>query len=97
MVDYHLVECPALVDHHRLFLFSYSHFKYERQKIQVLKAEVVENVDCESRNFEKVIFVNDGRPTVICGNGLLRITEAYYFDDEGESYLPMKSFRIKGV
>ena len=64
------------------------------EKIRVLKAEVVEDVCCELRHFGKVIFVNDGLPTVICGNGLLRITEAYYFDD-GKSYLPMKSFRIK--
>jgi methionyl-tRNA formyltransferase len=67
------------------------------EKIRVLKAEVLEDVDCELRHFGKVIFVNDALPTVICGNGLLRITEAYYFDDEGKSYLPMKSFRIKFV
>ncbi len=67
------------------------------EKIRVLKAEVVEDVQCELRHFGKVIFVNDGLPTVICGNGLLRITEAYYFDDDGKSYLPMKSFRIKFV
>ena len=67
------------------------------EKIRVLKAEVVEDVHCELRHFGKVIFVNDGLPTIICGNGLLRITEAYYFDDEGKSYLPMESFRIKFV
>lgn len=67
------------------------------EKIRVLKAEIVDDVHCELRHVGKVIFVNDGLPTVICGEGLLRITEAYYFDDEGKSYLPVKSFRIKFV
>ena len=65
------------------------------EKIRVTKAKAVEDVQCELRHVGKVIFINDGLPTVICGKGLLRINEAYYVDCEGKSYLPMKSFRVK--
>jgi methionyl-tRNA formyltransferase len=68
------------------------------EEVKILKAEIVEDVICELRHVGKVIFINNGLPTVICGEGLLRITEAYRLVSAAEeSYLPMKSFRIKFV
>ena len=67
------------------------------EKVRVMRAEVVEDVQCELRHVGKVIFNNDGHPTVICGKGLLRINEAYYVDDEDKSYLPVKSYRVRFV
>lgn len=64
-------------------------------KIRVLKSEVVSDVHCELRHVGKVIFVDNGCPTVICGSGLLRITEAFLF--EGRSFLPINSFRVKFI
>ena len=65
------------------------------EELRVLEAEVIDDVFCELRHVGKVIFVNDGLPTVICGRGLLRITKANYIDPENKPYLPMKSFRVK--
>ena len=67
------------------------------EKIRILEAEVVDDVECELRHFGKVISTSEGLPTVICGEGLLRINKACYVDSESKSYLPMKSFRIKFV
>ena len=66
--------------------------------VKFLKAEVVNDVYCELRHIGKVIFINDGMPTVVCGKGLLRIIEAYQLVSKEESpYLPMKTFRVKFV
>ena len=64
-------------------------------KIRIVEAEVVDDVDCELRHPGKVIFISEGLPVVICGKGLLRINQAYNIDSANESYLPMKTFRVK--
>ncbi|RIJ22280.1 methionyl-tRNA formyltransferase [Henriciella barbarensis] len=66
------------------------------QELIIGNVEVVEDVRCEIRDVGKVIFVREGRPTVICGEGLLEITKAWLLTDEGrEPFLPMKSFRVR--
>ena len=66
--------------------------------VKIVKAEVVDDVYFELRHVGKVIFINDGRPTVVCGRGLLRITEAYQLaSNEENPYLSMKLFRVKFV
>lgn len=67
-------------------------------KVKITKAEVVDDVDCELRHVGKIIFISDGKPTIICGSGLLRILEAFYINSNEEVHcLPMKSFRVKFV
>jgi len=41
----------------------------------------------------KVIFMNDGRPVVVCGQGLLKISSA--LDSNGQSIFPLKKIRIR--
>ena len=65
------------------------------EDVRVLEAEVIDDVFCELRHVGKVIFITDGLPTVICGKGLLRINRAHLVGSENETYLPMKSFRVK--
>jgi methionyl-tRNA formyltransferase len=43
----------------------------------------------------KVIFLRDGRPTVVCGSGLLRIDAMSLDDDSGSSCLPLARFRVR--
>ena len=43
----------------------------------------------------KVIFLRDGRPTVVCGSGLLRIDAMSLDDDSGSSCLPLTRFRVR--
>lgn len=65
--------------------------------IKILDAEVVDDVVCELRHVGKVIFISNGRPTVICGKGLLRINRADVIVSENKTFLPMKSFRVRFV
>lgn len=56
----------------------------------------VEDVACELRHAGKVLFVEDGRPTIICGSGLLRIEKASVVTPEGPvGFLPISNFRIR--
>lgn len=65
------------------------------EEIRIFEADVVDDVYCELRHAGKVIFVNDGLPTVICGKGLLRINKAQYSCSDKEAFLPLKSFRTE--
>ena len=66
------------------------------EEIIVEDAEVVDDVFCELRHIGKIIFVNDGMPTVICGSGLLKITKASLVATDGPvDYLPIKAFRVR--
>ena len=62
----------------------------------VENVEVVEDVHCEIRDVGKVIFMREGRPTVICGAGMLELTDVWLVTDAGrEPFLPMTSFRVR--
>lgn len=62
--------------------------------LRIRSAEVEADVAIANRQSGKVIFLKDGQPTVVCGKGLLRITEAE-FEDTGESLVPARKFRMR--
>ena len=65
-------------------------------KLRVKNADIVKDVKCELRHVGKVIFMKEGKPTIICGKGLLSITEAYEIINGLEiNYIPMKLFKVK--
>lgn len=55
--------------------------------------EIIPDVFVENRNIGKILFVRDGCPIVVCGKGLLKIKELT--DENGNSILPLKKFRIR--
>lgn len=58
--------------------------------------ELVEDVVCEQRDIGKIVFLDEGCPIVICGEGLLKIKKARVVNAESEkSLLPLKSFRLR--
>ena len=61
----------------------------------VIVEEVEEygDLNIENRDVGKVIFVEHGYPVIVCGEGLLKVTKAS--DINGDSILPLKSFRIR--
>ena len=63
--------------------------------VRILEVEIVDDVYCELRHIGKVLFVDNGEPTVICGRGLVRITEAKLCGEGDVSYLPLKKFRTR--
>ncbi len=61
--------------------------------IRILDAEVKSDVEIANRDVGKVLFVDEQKPVIICGSGLLRIMAAT--DDEGRDVLPFKKFRSR--
>lgn len=61
--------------------------------IRILDAEAVDDVVVANRGEGKVLFIQDGRPIVVCGSGLLAINEA--IERSGRSILPLNKFRVR--
>lgn len=69
---------------------------YDNKFLRIYDAEEVSDVFIENRDVGKVLFVKDGMPIVICGTGLLKITDASYENSkDGLSFFPLKKFRIR--
>ena len=64
--------------------------------IKIFESELVEDVSIVNRDemVGKVIFLDKGKPIIVCGNGLLKIHEA--IDSRtGKSLLPLKKIRLR--
>jgi methionyl-tRNA formyltransferase len=61
--------------------------------VRVLETKVVADVNIENRSPGKVIFVESEGPVIVCGQGLLMLLDVR--DEQGESALPLKSFRSR--
>ncbi len=61
--------------------------KLNGQRINIKSASVFGDVDIEIRTIGKVIFIIHDCPVVVCGEGLLKITEAYFIKT-GLSIIP---------
>lgn len=70
-----------------------SSFIRER-KVRVLDATVEADIQIEARHPGKVVFVRQGSPVVVCGRGLLRITDLRD-DATGQTLLPLQEFRVR--
>jgi methionyl-tRNA formyltransferase len=55
--------------------------------------EELPDVEVENRTCGKVIFLQEGRPVVVCGEGLLRIESAV--NEGNQSIIPLKKFRTR--
>jgi len=64
-----------------------------QKTITIISTLPVEDVRIANRVPGKVIFIDGGKPIIVCGNGLLKITEAY--DQDGISILPFKKIRTR--
>jgi methionyl-tRNA formyltransferase len=64
------------------------------RKVRILDAVALKELRIENRTPGKVIFNEAGLPVVVCGRGLLKITEAR-FDGTMDSVLPMKEIRAR--
>jgi methionyl-tRNA formyltransferase len=61
--------------------------------LRISDAEELPDVKIENRQTGKVIFVYDGKPVVVCGEGLLKINALH--DEAGNSMLPFSKFRSR--
>ena len=79
------------------FPFSGARSKLNDDSEIVIKdAMVFPDVDCELRDIGKVIFIDQGYPIIICGSGLLKITDASFTNTKlSSNFLPIKKFRLR--
>jgi len=61
--------------------------------VRIVNARVKADIKIENRSPGKVIFVEENLPVVVCGSGLLVLAEVR--NEQGESVLPLKHFRVK--
>lgn len=69
-----------------------AHSTIDNQKIKIVEVEEVTDVVIENRTPGKVIFIERGKPVVVCGEGLLRI-EKILDQNNVEYHLP--KFRVR--
>lgn len=67
----------------------------QQQKVTIVHAEVYEDVVIENRTPGKVIFIKNNYPIIVCGQGLLKITNIQ--SKEGQQLLPLKNFRSQFI
>lgn len=65
------------------------------REARILGCRPAENIKIENRDAGKVIWVRDGKPFIVCGEGLLEITEMT--DGDGVSMLPLRKTRVRFV
>jgi len=68
----------------------------EARKLRILAASELPDVRVENRTPGKIIFMEAGRPVVVCGSGLLRLEEVVE-DNTGLSALPWRHFRTRFI
>lgn len=61
---------------------------------RIIDCSIEQDVDIVNRPIGKVIFVKDGCPVVICGSGLLKLTDVRIDGVQG-NILPLKKFRLR--
>lgn len=66
----------------------------DNQVIVIREVEIENDVKLEQRIVGKNIFIEDGKPIIVCGVGILKINEAFY-EESKKSIFPLNKFRIK--
>lgn len=61
--------------------------------VRIKDAIALEDVKIENRTAGKIIFMNEGCPVIVCGSGLLRITDMCM--EDGKPALPLTKFRSR--
>ena len=70
--------------------------RWEGQTVRIYDAVAVNDVKIEQRHCGKLIFVDDAKPVIICGTGLLKIMDAEIEDgDKRIPFFPLSKFRIR--
>ena len=70
--------------------------KIGETEIIIREAEIAEDIKIMNRNPGKVVFLKEGIPTVVCGSGLIKITDAFELETK-KSILPLKKFRTRFI
>jgi methionyl-tRNA formyltransferase len=76
------------------FPFTGAKCLLDNQIVIIENALLVEDVVIENRQPGKVIFVEDSLPVIVCGEGLIKISDAFY-EDTKKSIFPLTKFKLR--
>ena len=62
--------------------------------VKIIDCENFEDLKIENRDVGKILFFKNEFPVVVCGTGLIKITNAVY-ESSGESIFPIKKYRTR--
>jgi len=66
------------------------------KKIRIFAGEETADIKIENRHCGKALFIDAGKPIVICGQGMLKITEAHIeHDGKTEPFFPLTRYRLR--
>ena len=65
----------------------------DQRVYRIWDAEIEKDVSIVNRTPGKLIFMKDGCPIIVCGQGLLKITAMT--DEAGQNVLPLNKFRVR--
>ncbi|MFC3033114.1 formyltransferase family protein [Pseudoalteromonas fenneropenaei] len=65
----------------------------KEDRINLISAEVYKDLTVEARHIGKVMLIDDGCPVIICGDGLIKLTD--FTDSKGNSLIPYTSIRAR--
>ena len=82
----HFIDCVS-------FPYSGASATINGSLVRILNAKVKPDLCIANRNVGKVIYIEDQCPVVICGTGLLKLTDVV--DEDGKSILPINKFRVR--
>lgn len=63
------------------------------REVRIFDAQPLPDVNIVNRDNGKVIFMDHGIPIIVCGKGLLKLTDVRA--EDGESLLPLSRFRVR--
>ncbi|MEO5625277.1 MAG: formyltransferase family protein [Dokdonella sp.] len=67
---------------------------FEGRRVRFQDVRALDDVEVANRTAGKVIFLEEGKPIVVCGQGLIRI-DGLTDDETGVSMLPLSRFRVR--
>ena len=66
------------------------------KKIRIFAGEETADVKIENRQCGKALFIEAGKPIIVCGQGMLKITEAHIeHDGKTELFFPLTRYRLR--
>lgn len=66
------------------------------KKIRIFAGEETTDVKIENRQCGKALFIEAGKPIIVCGQGMLKITEAHIeHDGKTELFFPLTRYRLR--
>ena len=65
----------------------------EEKIIRIYSVEILNDKTIENRDAGKILFIDNGFPVVVCGKGIIKLTDVR--NDNGETMIPFKKMKLR--